>query len=112
MTSNVVRGDLRDRFPARSATGPSRDKITIAELPIRLIAAMSRDPLSRVIRMAQRPRVDARALRRLPFMDRPALESFDLPSRCRRTGCARTGNAPRWEQRPSVSHEKEPFWED
>jgi len=94
MASNFIRGDWRqsDHSP-RTATSASLD-IIIAELPIRSIAAMSRDDLIHVIRESQLPLIDARTLRRLPFFDRPALERLaHLARRCCLTRSAQLRSA-------------------
>ena len=98
MASNFIRGALRqsDHSP-RTATSASLDRI-IAELPIRSIAAMSRDDLIHVIRESQLPLIDARTLRRLPFFDRPALERLaHLARRCCRTRSAQVRGAPHFD---------------
>ena len=96
MASHVARGDFRVGFSSGTATDPSLDKIKIAELPVRFIAEMSREELIRVIRAAQLPLLDPRTLRRLPFLDRPALERLaHLARRCCRTRRAQT-RTTRW----------------
>jgi len=96
MASQTARGDFRvSGFTSATATDLSLDKTTIAELPVRFIAEMSREELIRVIRTAQLPLLDARALRRLPFLDRPALERLaHLARRCCRTRHAQGRNNP------------------
>ena len=98
MATNCIRGALRqsDHSP-NSATSPSPDRI-IAELPIRSIAAMSRDDLIHLIRESQLPLIDVRTLRRLPFFDRPALVRLaHLARRCCRSRSAEERPAPHFD---------------
>jgi hypothetical protein len=101
MASKMIRGErwVGDHSSKRGAI-PSLDNTTIAELPIGLIACMSRDELVGLIREAQLPLVDARTLRRLPFMDRPALERLaHMARRCCRTRTAQTRRDPEFSNR-------------
>jgi hypothetical protein len=116
MASNMTRGDLRgSRISSTTATSPSLDNNGIATLPIRFIAGMSRDELIEVIRAAQMPLIDARTLRRLPFMERPALERLaHLARRCcrtRRRGCVEARELEAGAH-ASARSETDSFWED
>jgi hypothetical protein len=92
-----TRGELWAESWPRATIEADREHETtaIAELPSRFIADMSRDELIRIICGAQLPWLDARTLRRFPFLDRPALERLaHLARRCCRNRLVRAKDVP------------------
>jgi hypothetical protein len=69
------------------------EKNQIAQLPLRFISDMSRDELIHVIHAAHLPLVDSETLRRLPFIERAALERLaHLARRACRTQQSQCGD--------------------